>query len=162
MIEPDLVIRFDEKVTIPEGCKGCPALNELAAHHDRHARRTAHMADLVVSGRAEAGLEGILGAMGVSPDRIEEVMDRNKDEFRSMNNGTIDRMYGHLDSAVEIGEAMIGECPSEGKLTLRARRSGQQVLVTLCMSRYMMVAAETTNILDEPVVVRRTDIADEQ
>lgn len=160
MSDMDIILHFDEKIDIPEGCKRCPALAELARHHDRHAHRTAKMADYVVSGGALDGLRELLIRGGNDPEETEEVIANNRDKLQAHSGEFVDRLYGHLDSAVEVANGMIAECPPEGTLKVRARRSGQQIVATFCMSRQLQRGAELTGDYAESVVVERTNVTD--
>lgn len=158
MIEPDLVLHLTDKVTIPEACRDCPMLADLSRIHDRLTQRAAQLADLAVSGAAEAEFGRLVEGSNASEAVNRIPAESYKDGLRQVTIAMVDSMYEDADRAVRMAEGAINDCVPEGTLTMRARRSGKQIVATFCMSASMERATESTGIINESVAVKRTDV----
>ena len=152
----DMIVRFNEKVSIPEKCLRCPALLDLAKLHDSESKNASDMAEYIVGGKIEDNLLRRLTGEGVSEESIRDMLEQHRDSIRGLNIKLIDALDERLEGAASLGRKMVDMCPPEGILRMRAKRSGQQVLVTLCMSAFINEAATIDGIGTEPVGIQRT------
>lgn len=158
MIEPDLVLHLTDKVTIPQACQDCPVLADLGRMHDTLTRRAAQLANFVVSGEVDAEFDRFMERQAMPEDQAKISADSYKTGLRQVTTGVVDGMYEDADRTVHMAEDTIQGCIPEGTLTMRARRSGKQIVATFCMSARMERLTANADNMNESVAVRRTDI----
>ena len=154
MREQDLVIRFGDKVAIPEQCKDCPVLVDMAKGHDTRAEKATSIAESIIDGSLEGIIREYLRDEGLSEDAIARLLQVQYDQLRKRNVEYVDNLYQRLDMASMLGQTIVEACTTQGVWRLFAQRDDEQVLVTLCGSRLMRDLTKADG-RSEPIRVER-------
>lgn len=117
--------------------------NELL--HDSIADSAGLFATAAMSGEISGGIRELLLSEGMSEEEADALLAHNAEMIHQETVNAVQSMDEQAAAGVTLANKFMEHC--DGKLKMRARKNGQQVVVTVCMSELMM-SVEDAGIRD--------------
>lgn len=152
----ELELEYTEAVGVPDKCRKCPILKEIAGDYARYSEMANGVIEALMGGNTEEFAIARLVMMGYEPDDARDFIAENAESLRQSGKTVLERADGNRDNCVDVGQRAVAACG--GSLTMRARRDGNEVRVTVCMSPE--IPSINAIAVMEPATIERTKLGD--
>lgn len=128
------MIEYTDRVTVPDKCKNCPTLKQLAATHDALSENVEELTNAGISGDLnELLVQSIMDIDGATREQAEQAVESQKAIISDETMKALEEFDEARDTQVTIGNLSIALCA--GELKLKGKTAAQRVAAYICMSR---------------------------